>query len=160
MIRILRSGAWRFRLIAFMTVALIVAVALIFTVLEVNKRRVSKNNSPASPSAPAIPIEAEPSPAPEPRGQAQIAHFTLYDVGIFPREERANPGLVVIYINDLSGNARGLVVEKESGQRAGQVNRMLGHDRGSSRIALGRGRYQVYDAGRPQYRATLIVEPD
>lgn len=160
MVCIFRSGAKRFRLIAFMMAALIVAVALTIAVLLVNKQRLAKNNSPASFSAPAIPIAAEPSPAPELRGQAQIAHFTLYDVGIFPREERANPGLVAIYINDLSGGAQGLVVERESGQRVGQVNRMQGRDRGRSRIALGRGRYQVYVASRPQYRAALIVEPD
>ena len=75
-------------------------------------------------------------------------------------EERASPGLVAIYINDLSGGSQGLVVENESGQRVGRVDRMQGRDRGRSRIALGRGRYQVYDVGRPKYRATLIVEPD
>jgi len=87
-------------------------------------------------------------------------HFTLYDVGIFPNEERASPGLVAIYINDLSGGSQGLVVENESGQRVGRVDRMQGRDRGRSRIALGRGRYLVYDVDRPKCRATLIVEPD
>jgi len=159
MIRIFRSGAKRFRLIAF-TLVLITAAALTFTVLAVNKRRLSNTTFPVSSSVPEAPISAAQSPATEPRGQAQIVHFTLYDVGIFPHEERANPGLVAIYINDLSGSAQGLIVESESGQRVGQVNRMQGRDRGRSRIALGRGRYQVYDASRPQYRATLIVEPD
>ncbi len=159
MIRIFRSGAKRFRLIAFM-LALIAAVTLTFTVLAVNKRRLSSTKPSASSYPPTIPITAEQSPLPEPHGQAQIVHFTLYDMGIFPREERANPGLVAIYINDLSGGAQGLVVESESGQRVGQVNRTQGRDRGRSRIALGRGRYHVYDSGRPQYRATLIVEPD
>lgn len=160
MIRIFRSIAKRFRLIAFISVVLTAAVALTFTVLAVNKRRLSKNSSSASPPAPAAPINAAQSPSPEPRGQAQIVHFTIYDVGIFPHEARANPGLVAIYINDLSGSAQGLVVERESGQKVGQVNRMQDKERGRSRIALGRGRYQVYDVSRPKYRATLIVEPD
>src|SRR5262245_27400180 len=101
MIGIFRSGAKRSRLAAFMLVALIAAVTLTFTVLLVSKRRLSKNDPPASSSGsvPAIPIAAEQSPATEPRGQAQIVHFTLYDVGIFPHEERASPGLVAIYVD-------------------------------------------------------------
>jgi hypothetical protein len=159
MIRIFRSGAKRFRLIAFM-LALITAGALTFSVLAVNKRRLSNTTSPVSSAVTEAPISSAQSSASEPRGQAQIVHFTLYDVGIFPHEERASPGLVAIYVNDLSGGAQGLVVESESGQKVGQVNRRQGRDRWRSRIALGQGRYQIYDASRPKYRATLIVEPD
>jgi hypothetical protein len=158
MLSIFRSR--RFRFIAFTAIVLITAVALTFTGFEINKRRSSNTEPPASLSTPAAPISAARSPSSEHRGQADIVHFTLYDVGIFPHEERASPGLVAIYINDLSGGSQGLVVENESGQRVGRVDRMQGRDRGRSRVALGRGRYQVYDAGRPKYRATLIVEPD
>ena len=158
MMSIFRSK--RFCFIAYIAVVLITAVALTFTGFAVNKRRSSSTKHPLTPSASATPVSAAQLPSQEPRGQAQLVHFTLYDVGIFPHEELANPGLVAIYIDDLSGGAQGLVVENESGQRVGQVDRLQGSDRGRSRIALGRGRYQVYDVGRPQCRATLIVEPD
>src|SRR5262245_48045927 len=123
MIRTFRFGAKRFRLIAFIAVVLITAVALTFTGLAVNKRRSSNTKPLLPPSASAKPVSEAQSPSQEPRGEAQIVHFTLYDVGIFPNEERANPGLVAIYINDLSGGSQGLVVENESGQRVGRVDR-------------------------------------
>lgn len=157
---VFRSGVKHSRLITFLLVALITAVALTFTVLAMNRRLLSSTKPIASHFSPAAPISVVQSRSQEPRGQAQIVHFTIYEEGIFPREERANPGLVAIYINDLSGGTQGLVVENESRQRVGQVRRIQGRDRGHSRIALGRGRYQVYDISRPQYRATLIVEPD
>jgi len=158
MIRLVSSALYRFRLISIALLILIAAVALTFTVLAVNKRRLSDYQSSASLSASATSINVVQSPSPEPRGQAQIVHFTLYDVGIFPSEARANPGLVAIYIDDLSGDTQGLVIERE-GQRLGQVTRAQNRSRGRARIALGRGVYRVYDAGRPANRATLIVEP-
>ena len=92
-------------------------------------------------------------------GPAQMVRFTLYDAGIFPREARVSAGQVVIYIEDVSGNSAGLVVQNESSLTLGQVVRSQGQWRGSSRIALLPGRYEVFDASRPANRARLIVEP-
>src|SRR5262245_40894838 len=61
MIRIFRSCAKRSRLVVSMLVALIAAVALTFTVLAVNKRRLSNTRSPVSPSAPVNRMQANAS---------------------------------------------------------------------------------------------------
>jgi hypothetical protein len=94
-----------------------------------------------------------------PRGPVQVVRFTLYDAGIFPREARVSAGQVGINIEDVTGNSVGLVVQNESRQAVGQIVRRLRQWRGGGRIALGPGRYQVFDASRPRNRATLIVEP-
>jgi len=93
-------------------------------------------------------------------GPAQMVRFTLYDAGIFPREARVSAGQVVIYLEDVSGNSAGLVViESTSRLTLGQVIRSQGQGRGSSRLAMVPGSYEVFDASRPGNRARLIVEP-
>ena len=94
-----------------------------------------------------------------PRGAEQVVRFTVYDVGIFPREAHASPGWVAIHIEDMSGKSAGLVVQSESRQRLGQIVRGQRQWRGSGRISLRAGRYQVFDASRPANLATLIIEP-
>lgn len=143
-----------------LTATLFVIGCVVFSATSIGARVWGGRTSPpAATSGSSSSILTAQSPTPEPRGRAQIVHFTLYDVGIFPSEARANPGLVAIYIDDLSGNTQGLVIERESGQRLGQVTRAQNRSRGRARIALGRGVYRVYDAGRPANRAKLIVEP-
>jgi hypothetical protein len=143
-----------------LTASLFVIGCVIFSATAIGARVWGGRTSQlAAPFGSSPPIPTAQAPTPEPRGQAQIVHFTLYDVGIFPSEARANPGLVAIYIDDLSGDTQGLVIERESGQRLGQVTRPQNRSRGRARIALGRGVYRVYDAGRPANRARLIVEP-
>jgi len=93
------------------------------------------------------------------RGPVQIVRFTLYDVGIFPREARASAGIVAIQMQDLSGDSAGLVVQSEASQILGQVVRAQGQWRAKTRLTLSPGRYQVYDASRPRNKATLIIEP-
>jgi hypothetical protein len=93
------------------------------------------------------------------RGLAQVVRFTVYDAGIFPAEARVSPGLVALHIEDMSGNSTGLLVQTPAGVLLGQVLRGEHQWRGSSRILLTSGRYQVIDASRRSSRATLIVEP-
>jgi hypothetical protein len=101
------------------------------------------------------------------REPVQVVRFTLYDVGIYPREAVVNKGLIAISIEDLSGGSEGLAVEHEKGpalecETGGaitQVRRERKHWRGRGEIKLTPGRYRVYDASRPANRATLIVEP-
>jgi hypothetical protein len=93
-----------------------------------------------------------------PRGAEQVVRFTVYDVGIFPREAHASPGWVVIHIEDMSGSSAGLVVQSESRQTLGQIVRGQRHWRGHGRVRLEPGRYRVFDATRPESQATLIVD--
>ena len=93
-----------------------------------------------------------------PRGAEQVVRFTVYDVGIFPREAHASPGWVAIHIEDMSGKSAGLVVQSESRQTMGQVVRGQRQWRGHGRLRLEPGRYRIFDASRPESRATLIVD--
>jgi hypothetical protein len=93
------------------------------------------------------------------RGPAQIVNFTIYEEGIFPRETRASAGIVVLHMDDMSGVSAGLVVVRESQETLLPVVRSFGQSRGNRRIALGAGRYTVYDASQPLNRATLIIDP-
>jgi len=96
---------------------------------------------------------------PAPNGPAQMVHFTIYDAGIFPREERVSAGVVALHLEDMSGGSAGLVVASESLVTLAQVVRRPGRWRDNAQVSLVPGRYTVYDATRPMNRATLIVEP-
>jgi hypothetical protein len=93
------------------------------------------------------------------RGPAQIVRFTVYDVGIFPSEARASAGLVALHLEDMSGDAAGLVVMSESLQMVGQIVRRPDRGRDNARLTLLPGRYSIYNASRPTHRATLIIAP-
>jgi hypothetical protein len=93
------------------------------------------------------------------RGPAQIARFTVYDAGIFPREAQVRSGPVVIRAEDLSGEATTLLIRSEARQLLGQVVRGESQSRGSTRLTLTPGTYQICDAGKPTRCATLLVEP-
>jgi len=94
-----------------------------------------------------------------PQGAVQMVRFTVYDAGVFPQKTRVHQGMVAIYMEDVSGNSAGLVVQSEALLRIAQVTRGIGKWRGSTRIPLTAGRYQLFDASRPNNKATLIVEP-
>lgn len=90
----------------------------------------------------------------------QVVRFDLYDAGILPREARVAPGRVVIAITDFTGGTGGLVVQRElSRTDVGQVRRTGERWRGRQELILGAGTYDVFDASRPENRATLIVAP-
>src|SRR5258708_19622323 len=92
----------------------------------------------------------------------QVVRFTLYDVGIYPRQARVNKGLVAITIEDLSGGTSGLVVQRVNGnarQSVGTVHRIQNHSRGQEEIQLEPGNYEVFMANRPNNVAQLVVEP-
>jgi len=96
------------------------------------------------------------------RGPVQVVRFTLYDIGIYPQEARVAHGRVVLSLVDYTGGSAGLVVERETEQvreLAGLVTRTGGHWRGRRELNLGPGIYRLYDASRPENRATLVVEP-
>ena len=97
-----------------------------------------------------------PAPIREP---LQVVRFTLYDVGIYPREAVADKGVIAILIEDLSGGSEGLMLERETGGAIAHVRREGKHRRGRGEVKLTPGRYRVYDASRPANSATLIVKP-
>lgn len=96
------------------------------------------------------------------RGPVQVVRFALYDIGIYPQEARARPGLVTIAIEDLSGNSSGLIIERvEAASRVptGVVSKATNSLRSRSELFLPEGRYEIADATRPENRASLIIEP-
>jgi len=93
------------------------------------------------------------------REPLQVVRFTLYDIGIYPREAVADKGVIAISIEDLSGGSEGLMLERETGGAIAHVRREGKHRRGRGEVKLTPGRYRVYDASRPSNSATLIVEP-
>lgn len=96
------------------------------------------------------------------RGPVQVLRFTVYDIGLYPQEARAKPGMVTISIEDLSGASSGLIIERiEASSRVpgGLVSKQTNRLRSRSEFFLPQGRYEVADASRPDNRALLIVEP-
>ena len=91
-------------------------------------------------------------------GSVQIVRFTVYDAGIFPREARVSADRVAIQFEDLTGDSGGLFIRNERSEMVGQVVRSPNRWRGSTRVTLAPGRYQVYDSSRPANQATLIVQ--
>jgi hypothetical protein len=96
------------------------------------------------------------------RGPVQTVRFALYDAGIYPQEVRAQKGAVSIAMEDLSGGTEGLIVERRAGnapERIAHVPRGQRYGRGKETLELTPGTYEVWDASRPDNRATLIIEP-
>lgn len=97
-----------------------------------------------------------------PTGPVQVVRLTLYDVGIVPQQSYAQPGLVTISVEDLSGDSTGVVIERDdNGQshaQVGEVHRKDNSRHGRQELRLTPGHYQLYMANRPENRAELIVE--
>lgn len=107
-------------------------------------------------------VSAQSSPPVPIRGPVQVVRFALYDIGIYPQEARAKPGMVTIAIEDLSGSSSGLTIERvEAASRvsAGVVSKATNRMRSRNEMFLPEGRYEVADASRPDNRALLIIEP-
>lgn len=104
-------------------------------------------------------ITAERSPV---TGRVQTVRFTLYDLGIYPREASVRKGRVIVMIEDRTSGTSDLVVERQTGSArvgVGNVVRSDDKPRGRKEFWLEPGRYEVYDAGRPANRALLVVDP-
>jgi hypothetical protein len=107
-------------------------------------------------------VSTESSPPVPTRGPVQVVHFALYDIGIYPQEARAKPGMVMVAIEDMSGNSSGLIIERveaDSYALAGLVSKATNRMRSRNELFLPEGRYEVADATRPENRALLIIEP-
>lgn len=92
------------------------------------------------------------------RGPTQVVRFTVYDAGIFPTEARVKPGSVLIRAEDLTGTAETLLVQTQNRQVIGQIVRGESQWRGSARLTLTTGVYQVCDVGQITKCASLNVE--
>lgn len=94
--------------------------------------------------------------------RVQVVRFTLYDVGIYPQEARANPGRITIATEDLTGSSTGLIIERveENARVPIRVfDKAPNVMRSRLELPLPVGRYEVADSARPGNRAVLIVEP-
>ena len=132
---------------------LCVATAALVGVFALNGSRSSASNLTASNGA---------SGAPPTTVAAQTIRFTVYDVGILPRQAKARAGKVALAIEDLSGASAELVVARMNNgaaEAAGRVRRSPGAWRGRTVIHLAPGTYEVFDANRPNNRAELVVTP-
>ena len=131
-------------------VALCVATAALVGAFALNGSRAG--NSSATAASVSQPAEVT----------AQTVRFTVYDVGILPREAKARAGKVALAVEDLSGTSTELVVSKMNngnGVAEGRVARSPGSWRGRTVIRLTPGTYEVFDANRPNNRAELVVTP-
>jgi hypothetical protein len=137
----------KFRRLLFLFAALVLSTIVVVALLKVGEE-----SSVSAESTPTFPI----------RGPVQVVRFALYDIGIYPQEARAKPGMITIAIDDLSGNSSGLSIERvEAASRvpAGVVSKTTNGLRSRTELFLPEGRYEVSDVTRPDNRALLIVEP-
>ena len=136
-------------------VLVVVAGVVVTLVLMVSARAKINRNQTATITSTNLPQNLR-------RGPVQVVRFTLYDAGIYPSEAHAQPGLVAVSIEDLSGASSGLVIERREGKVStllGRVERLQDRLRARGEILMTLGHYDVYDASRPDNRAVLIVEP-
>lgn len=131
-------------------VALCVATAALVGAFALNGSRSGNSSATAASGSPPTEVAA------------QTLRFTVYDVGILPREAKARAGKVALAIEDLSGTSTELVVSRMNngnGVAEGRVARSPGSWRGRTVIRLVPGTYEVFDANRPNNRAELVVTP-
>lgn len=111
----------------------------------------------------AVPLGSTALPQnPSAHGPVQNIRFTLYDVGIQPREIRSKNGAVSIALEDRTGNSEGLVIERQNGKdwvQVGHIRRFQNHGRGRGELRLVPGDYRVFDASQPDHQAALTIEP-
>jgi len=140
-------------------VALCVATAALVGAFALNRSR--SGNSSAAAASNNITASNGASSSPPTEVAAQTVRFTVYDVGILPRQAKARAGNVARAIEDLSGASAELVVAKINGNgvAAGRVGRSPGSWRVRTVIRLVPGTYEVFDANRPNNRAELVVTP-
>jgi len=137
----------KFSRLLFLFAALVLSAIVVVALLKI-----SEGASVSAESTPTVPA----------RGPVQVVRFALYDLGIYPQEARAKPGLVTIAIEDLSGDSSGLSIERiEAASRvpSGVVSKTTNRLRSRTELFLPEGRYEVSDVTRPDNRALLIVEP-
>jgi hypothetical protein len=95
------------------------------------------------------------------RGPIQNVRFTVYDEGIYPRQLRAQPGVVVIMLEDHTRRRPHLLIERETvGPRLaiGAMSFLLNQSRTRTEFRLDVGRYRVSDAANRANQAELIIE--
>lgn len=141
-------------------VALCVATAALVGAFALNGSRSGSSSAIAASNN--ITASNDTSGSPPTEVAAQTVRFTVYDVGILPREAKARAGNVTLAIEDLSGTSTELVVSRMNngnGVAEGRVARSPGSWRGRTVIRLVPGTYEVFDANRPNNRAELVVTP-
>jgi len=133
--------------------SIFVVAASVCTILGLTARAIKHKPGPPVATPNQLPVERRP---------VQNFRFTLYDAGIFPRQQHARPGNIAISIEDRTHRSSGLVIQRE----AGAITDVVGHvgpgsdqARGRAQLSLGVGYYVVFDASQPNNRAVLVIEP-
>jgi len=163
-----RSDENRSRAISRLLFATLIIVSLIIAIAAVLKlRSFDASASPKSAMPASKPAAFQPVPNPMPgdgHGPTNVVRFTLYDVGILPRETRVQSGNVTLAIVDVSGMNSVIVLEKETGDAgsplvvSGQIERVQRVSRVEKEFALTPGRYWVSTVDKPETKVLLIVE--
>jgi hypothetical protein len=136
MISIFRSCANCSRLAAFMLVALIAAVALTFTVLAVNKRRLSNTKPPVSPSVPVKRAQANASAV----GAKEFPLDSFVPAGMPVTLSNVSAGILTSGDNKIEGVAQvKLQVSLPTGEKIRSLNFVLLGFKGSGELELVKG---------------------
>lgn len=155
----------------YIAVLTLVVAALTFIVaFAVGKRDRLAHAQGQQSTIPSLPQPStSPTPnVPLPVGSTlmQTVRFTLYDVGIYPREIHVKKGSIVISIEDLSGGSSGLQVNilrndvsRNVSVAIGNIQQARGFSRGKSKFTLDAGEYDISDISHPANHARLIVDP-
>jgi hypothetical protein len=148
----IKKNLLQYRLIA--SVFALSVVAVIAIAVKANAGRPETNQPPPRQEA------TQQVRSPEMDGPAQIVRFTLYDVGLFPREVYVSPGAVALQLEDVTERSTGLVIQDASNQQVAELTRRAQRWRDQIRVRLTPGRYTVYEAAKPRNRAILIVDAE
>jgi hypothetical protein len=144
---------------AFVLVILACCTSVVFAA------RAHKEAESESPDSNGVTAGARPASSPatlQGKKPVKVVRFSLYDVGIYPREVHVDQGQIALLIEDYWGSRAGVVVERETEstpQLVGRVEREGPHWRSQKELQLTPGRYQIYMAERPDNRALLVIEP-
>lgn len=108
------------------------------------------------------PTSATTQEATSSRGPVRMIRFVVLHDGIYPRQMRADTGLLNIALEDKTDGSAGLLIEsviRDQRSTITQIRRAEKHWRGRALIRLAPGRYIVSDASQPSRQAELIVNP-
>lgn len=153
----------RLFLLTFIFLLMVVAIGVFIKLRSWNVTASSKSATPVM--ARPFPLAAAPTPTPgEGHGPINVVRFTLYDVGILPRERHVKNGNVTFAIEDVSGTNSTINIERETGNYSAplvlleQIEQTEKVGRVKKELTLTPGRYWISMTANPNNRALLIVE--
>jgi hypothetical protein len=88
--------------------------------------------------------------------------FTVYDMGIYPREIEVSTGHLGIVFESRTRVDSGFVVQRvneNAFEQVAQISAAANRLRTRGEVKLTPGRYRVFDSSRPEIYSTLVVNP-